>query len=96
MEANRSSRELLIIAREIWGSPRMMPGEICVAMAVVHGDICRAVRDDNRSELTKEMGNMILSAIRWCDDLGLDLGECLDAAERCQREFVARRGREQE
>ena len=88
VKVNRTVEELLATAREIWGPPRMMPGEVCIAMAVVHGDICRAVRDGNREDLEREMGNMILSTIRWCDDLGLDVAACLEAAERCQRTFA--------
>lgn len=83
--------ELLATAREIWGGRAMRADAICTAMAVVHGDICRAIRDDNTEELAKEMGNMLLSTVRWCDDLGLDIEECLRAAERSQRAFVARR-----
>jgi len=31
-------------------------------------------------ELKKELGNIIFSTIRWVDDLGLDVLECLDLA----------------
>jgi len=40
-------------------------------------------------ELKKELGNVILSTIRWIDDLGLDVLECLDLAIEAQEKFAA-------
>jgi len=80
---------VLALAREIWGNDACMnEREIGNAMAVVCGDVNRAIRDENRAELRKEIGNMILSSVRWADDLGFDLEECLKDAELCQCEFV--------
>ena len=39
-------------------------------------------------ELKKELGNVILSTIRWIDDLGLDPLECLDLAAAAQEAFA--------
>jgi len=76
-------------ARRIWPE-KMGPSRIAVAMGVVHGDVCRQVRDGTwpASELEKELGNMIFSSIRWCDDLGFDPEECIKRAIQCQEEFV--------
>lgn len=41
-----------------------------------------------RHEIKKELGNIIFSTIRWCDDLGFDVGECLHLAVETQRSFV--------
>jgi hypothetical protein len=43
-------------------------------------------------ELKKELGNVLFSTIRWIDDLGLDVLECLDLAIEAQEKF-ARSGR---
>jgi len=49
--------------------------------------ICEAV-DANNRELKKELGNIIFSTIRWIDDLGLDVLECLDLAIEAQEKFA--------
>ena len=64
------------------------------------GDIARLTRDvwcgeingeDHerwRREIKKELGNIIFSTIRWVDDLGLDVLECLDLAIEAQEKFA--------
>ncbi len=93
--------ELLINARGIWGNDRMRLDQIVVRLMVGVGDLARAARDgrpsspviDNwNAEVKKELGNLIFSTIRWCDDLGLTPEECIDAAVEAQRKF-ARSGR---
>jgi len=70
---------------------KMSLSEIIAAMGVVFGDICRVERDwrcytgDN---LKREFGNMILSTIRWCDDLGFDPDECIEIAMEAQTKFA--------
>ena len=39
-------------------------------------------------ELKKELGNVLFSTIRWIDDLGLDVLECLDLAIAAQEKFA--------
>lgn len=94
--------ELLNRAREIWGPSQLLAiDEVIVPMGVIFGDICRWRRDRNiavsigisRVELQKELGNMIFSTIRWCDDLGLDPKECIGRAIHCQELYVASRGK---
>ena len=43
---------------------------------------------DWEEELKKELGNIIFSTIRWCDDLGLDVMECLELAIEAQKKFA--------
>lgn len=43
---------------------------------------------DRGLEIKKELGNIILSTVRWIDDLGLDPLECLDLAIMAQEEFA--------
>ena len=67
--------DLLKRARELWPNASTEQ-EIAVAMGVVYGDICRYVRDHSEGkaveeeEFKKELGNIIFSTIRWCDDMG--------------------------
>ena len=87
---------LLARAREIWG-PRPIADsrDVIVPMGVVFGDICRWRRDltpeTTDEELKKELGNMIFSTIRWCDDLGFNPEECILQAIECQRRYVRAR-----
>lgn len=77
--------------RKIWGDLRMSDQEIAVALGVVYGDICRCLRDGKtEEELKKELGNIIFSTVRWIDDLGFDVSECVDLAKNAQQNFVNR------
>lgn len=85
---------LLEKGREIWGEERMTLSQVIVRMGKIFGDICRWERDSIKDqgkhtdeELKKEMGNIIFSTIRWCDDLGYDPEECIDIAIKCQERF---------
>lgn len=57
------------------------------------GDICKYARNErptdaqNEAELKKELGNVIFSAIRWCDDLGYDPEECIGLAIEAQKDY---------
>lgn len=46
-------------------------------------------RDKWVREVKKELGNIIFSTIRWCDDLGFDVTVCLALAIEAQRKFAA-------
>lgn len=88
-------KELLDKSRNIWGSDKLNLSQIIVRMGKVFGDICRWERNvskdketHNDYELKKELGNMIFSNIRWCDDLGYDPEECIKIAIECQEKFV--------
>jgi len=87
-------KTLLKEARKIWGEERLSLGEIIVRMGKVFGDLCRwerdAIKDKNThtdEELKKELGNIIFSTIRWCDDLGYDPEECIEIAKKAQEKF---------
>jgi hypothetical protein len=86
--------ELLARAREIWaGQPLMTLPEVAVAACVVAGDLARAARaplsPHSWQDAERELGDLVLSAVRWAADMGLDLGDCLAAAEQAQRVYVA-------
>jgi len=101
--------DLLKRARQIWGPrPDDVArfdlkahdlDQILVAMGVVYGDLCRWTRDQTVTtgppyeELEKELGNLIFSTIRWCDDLGFDPEKCIERAIQCQVAFQKRGAR---
>ena len=88
-------KELLKTSREIWKDEKLSLAEIIVRMGKVFGDICRYERNAPKDrdshteyELKKEMGNIIFSTIRWCDDLGFDPQNCIRLAIGAQKDFV--------
>ena len=70
--------------------------EIAISCGVVTGDIQRYARDKNEhrvlddGDLKKELGNLIFSSIRWCDDLGFDPEECIKLARQSQSKYQQR------
>lgn len=84
-------KELLKKGKEIWGGQKLELPQIIVRMGKVFGDICRYARGEkttdapSESELKKELGNMIVSTTRWCDDLGYDPEECINLALEAQK-----------
>lgn len=87
-------KNLLNQARVIWGPEKLPLAQIIVRMGKVFGDICRwersAIKDEathTDEDLKKELGNIIFSTIKWCDDLGYDPEECVRAAIDCQKKF---------
>jgi len=67
---------------------------IAAVIGVVYGDICRQARAQieqgaiDEAELKKELGNLISSCIRWCDDLGFDPAECVRLSQQAQAKYV--------
>jgi len=87
-------KNLLQEGKQIWGSEKLSLSQIIVRMGKVYGDICRwerdAIRDKNLhtdEELKKELGNIIFSTIKWCDDLNYDPEDCIKGAIDCQKKF---------
>lgn len=62
------------------GKPGSRPG-------VSHEELVVAIAAYER-ELKKELGNVLFSIVRWIDDLGLDVLECLDLAVEAQEKFA--------
>lgn len=88
-------KELLKTGRDIWGNDKFSLSQIIVLMGKVFGDICRWERDAKKDKLVhtdedlkKELGNVIFSTVRWCDDLGYDPEECINIAIDAQKKFV--------
>lgn len=92
-------QELVVLGRDIWGNYRYRLDEIVPRLMVGVGDLARLVRNgeprdptqrsEHLHEAKKELGNIIFSTIRWCDDLGFDVAECLTLAIEAQRKFAA-------
>ncbi len=85
---------LLKQGREIWGNEKLNLSQIIVRLGKVFGDVCRwernAIKDKDihtEEELKKELGNIIFSTIRWCDDLGYNPEECINMAMDSQKKF---------
>jgi hypothetical protein len=85
--------QLLQEARSIWGDDKLSLNEILIRQGVTIGDLHRLARDHdegqtlNEAELKKELGNVIFSTIRWCDDLGYSPTECIKLAQQAQRKY---------
>lgn len=87
--------DLLKQGKSIWDNEKLNIDQIIIRMGKVFGDICRwargAKKDESThtdNELKKELGNVIFSTIRWCDDLGYNPEECIQIAIDCQQKFV--------
>lgn len=86
---------LLSEARKMWGDQKMSLKDMLVRYGVTFGDLCRYERAADKDhawrtqeELEKELGNLIFSTIRFCDDLGLDPEACIRRAMEAQQKFV--------
>lgn len=88
-------QELLTTSRTIRGQQRLSLAQIIVRMGKVFGDICRRERNAPKDvdthhdeDLQKELGNIIFSTIRRCDELWYDPEDCIRKAIDCQQKFI--------
>lgn len=87
-------QQLLKKSRQIWGKRKLNLSQIIIRLGKIFGDICRFARNAPKDkkyhtdkDLKKELGNIIFSTIRWCDDLGYDPKDCINEAIKCQKKF---------
>lgn len=86
---------ILATGREIWGPPAMSLPHVALCAGVVAGDLARQARArvEGRTivldSVATELGNLVVSAVRWADDLGLDPAVCIERAFDAQRTYVA-------
>jgi hypothetical protein len=93
---NYDIRDLLARGRAIWGSDnddKLGLSQIVIRLGVGFGDLCRMARGASKDkydghEVMKELGNLIFSVIRWCDDMGYDPVACVELAMEAQRKFA--------
>ena len=90
-------QQLLREGREIWGEQKLTVDQVIVRLGKCFGDICRWQRNEagdkdthTDAELKKELGNILFSTIRWCDDLGYDPEECIQLAKEAQRKYKSK------
>lgn len=88
------TREILKQTKEVWGDERLTLGQMIVVLGKVFGDICRwernyakDVKTHGDNDLKKELGNMIVSSTKFCDQLGYDVEECVELALQSQRKI---------
>jgi hypothetical protein len=82
-------------AVEIWGDQKTPVSKMIVVLGKVFGDICRWERNDQKDkhlhseeELKKELGNLIFSSIRFCNELGYEPEECIELAIKAQEKYA--------
>lgn len=92
--------DLLSQARAIWGPEKLTLPQIIVRLGVVYGDLCRIERNADKDRAThtdealkQEMGNILFSMIRWCDDLGYKPEDCVALAIDTQKKFAEKNTR---
>lgn len=90
--------DLLKDGRTIWGDDKLNLEQVLMHLGVVSGDLNRLARTKletgrlDEAELQKEMGNLIFSLIRWCDDLGYSPEECIALAKEAQTAYRQKLG----
>lgn len=69
------------------------PADILAALLRIGGDLARACEPGRRADMERELGNLVVSALRWMRACGLDPLTCIETAERAQRAYAEREGR---
>jgi len=69
------------------------PADILAALLRIGGDLARAYESGQRADMERELGNLVVSSLRWMRACGLDPLTCITAAERAQRAYAEREGR---
>lgn len=69
------------------------PADILAALLRIGGDLARAYEPGRRADMERELGNLVVSALRWMRACGLDPMACIETAERAQRAYAEREGR---
>ena len=86
--------DLLLDGRKIWGDQKLTLDEIIICLNVAIGDLSRVARAQaegkacKEAELKKELGNILFSVIRWCDDLGYKPEDCIAIAQSAQVSYA--------
>jgi hypothetical protein len=91
---NMEIKELNKLGQVIWKDEKNNLSRVIVKLGKIFGDICRWERNAKKDkkthtnkELKKELGNIIFSTIRFCNDLGYDPEECIREAIESQKKF---------
>lgn len=81
----RLGRDMTVQTAEVLAASPPFTPKLDVELFAVK-DLNEATEHTN--QVKKELGNIIFSTIRWVDDLGLDVLECLDLAIEAQEKFA--------
>lgn len=65
------------------------PTDILAALLRIGGDLARACEPARRADMERELGNLVVSSLRWMRAYGLDPLTCITAAERAQRAYAS-------
>ena len=65
------------------------PADILAALLRIGGDLARACEPARRADMERELGNLVVSSLRWMRAYGLDPLTCIAAAERAQRAYAS-------
>ena len=85
--------DILIEERKIWGDTKQTLEHVAICIGKMQGDVAAQARSKiekgqaNDTEIMKELGNIISSTVRYVDDLGYDIEECLRLAFESQRKY---------
>src|SRR5690606_28205470 len=66
------------------------PADILAALLRIGGDLARAYKP-GRADMERELGNLVVSSLRWMARYGLDPRRCIETAERAQRAYAERK-----
>jgi len=96
---------VLSAGRAIWGDERLGLSEVIVRLGVNVGKLCRVARNASKDyrgveadvararDLELAMGHLIVSLIRWADDLDIDVEEAILQALFAQHDFAKKNER---
>ena len=88
---------ILAEERRIWGPPELGLAHVAILLGKIVGDVCLQVRQSyegryvSRGDVEREFGNLITSTVRFADDLGFDVHQCIERAFDAQRAYRAAR-----
>jgi hypothetical protein len=87
-------KDILKQAKEIWKDEKLSLSQIIVVLGKVFGDICRWERNYEKdrqthtdNDLKKELGNLIVCGIKFCEELGYNPEECIQLAIDSQKKI---------
>lgn len=95
-DVDMAIRTLWSVGRSIWHNwPTSDLTQIAICLAVLESDISREARaqtegdQPNMNRVGHELSSLVLSILRWMDDLGLNPHEYMKKAIAAQQKFVS-------
>lgn len=95
-DVDAAIRTLLSLGRSIWHNwPVMELTQVAICLAVIEGDVSRQAQakeeggEPDMELVGQELGNLLLSIMRWMDDLRLNPHDYMHKAIVAQRKYVS-------